>query len=218
MGHKRIYKASFFALVYSCSLTGYAWELNKDDDGIQIYTRTVEGQQLNEFKGVVTINHSIDALGTFFTDFDNLANWVYNCKKAELVKKIGDSEFFVHFITGNPWPVKDREFVLHYTIEQTRNSSAVTLRFTGESTINKQGKNSIHMKDIVGYWHFTPIGTRQTKVEYQVLADPAGTVPKWLVNQVIVDTPYYTLRNLRNHMDSRAVVNEDYEMLATQTP
>ena len=38
---------------------------------------------------------------------------------------------------------------------------------------------------------------KMTKVIYEVNADPGGKIPKWLVNDMISDFPFYSLKNLR---------------------
>ena len=38
---------------------------------------------------------------------------------------------------------------------------------------------------------------KMTKIIYEVNADPGGKIPKWLVNDMISDFPFYSLKNLR---------------------
>jgi len=45
-----------------------------------------------------------------------------------------------------------------------------------------------------------PIGEYKTSVTYQVHADPGGAIPVWLANATAVDTPYDTLKNLRDYL------------------
>jgi hypothetical protein len=37
-------------------------------------------------------------------------------------------------------------------------------------------------------------------VTYQMHASPGGSIPNWLANQTVVDTPYGTLKALKKHL------------------
>jgi hypothetical protein len=39
-------------------------------------------------------------------------------------------------------------------------------------------------------------------VAYQIHADPGGSIPGWLANATVVDTPFKTLKNLRSTIQS----------------
>ena len=47
-----------------------------------------------------------------------------------------------------------------------------------------------------GFWSFTPVDNGKILVRYQVHAEPGGSLPSWLANSVVVDTPYYTMANM----------------------
>ena len=53
------------------------------------------------------------------------------------------------------------------------------------------------MPYVKAYFTFAPISATQTTVIYEAHADPGGILPAWIVNMVALDTPLYTLINLK---------------------
>ena len=58
----------------------------------------------------------------------------------------------------------------------------------------------VRMTVAKGYWILTPT-QEGTNIEYSFLADPAGNIPAWLANQVIVDNPLKTIKGLREYLE-----------------
>ena len=55
---------------------------------------------------------------------------------------------------------------------------------------------------MTGRWLLVPeksaSGRESIKVLYEMNVDPGGDLPSWLVNNMAVDLPFITLKNLRN--------------------
>ncbi|MFC2176558.1 hypothetical protein ACFLR1_06285, partial [Bacteroidota bacterium] len=47
-----------------------------------------------------------------------------------------------------------------------------------------------------GSWKFKRIDANHTALEYYYLGDPGGTVPGWLANTAVTDSPFQMLLNL----------------------
>ena len=63
-------------------------------------------------------------------------------------------------------------------------------------------KGMVRVQAMSGYWAFIPVlvdgkNSKNVKVTYELSIDPGGSLPKWLVNTLAVDFPFYTLKNLR---------------------
>ena len=63
----------------------------------------------------------------------------------------------------------------------------------------KKNDDLIRITKADGYWSFVP-KDQGVVVTYQMHADPGGSIPKWLVNRAVVDTPYDTLNQLRDYL------------------
>ena len=56
----------------------------------------------------------------------------------------------------------------------------------------------IRMPKSDGKWILTQINDSTTFVQLEMMNDPGGTLPDWLVNSMITGSPFKTMSNLRN--------------------
>ena len=67
------------------------------------------------------------------------------------------------------------------------------------------------MPRLNGHYRFKELGPRKTWIEYEIDADPGGSIPGWLVRIASRDIPFITLQNLRK----RVKVTEEQGTYAT---
>ena len=118
---------------------------------------------------------------------------------------ISDSEKVVYNRTHAPWPVADRDAVLHNVASFDEAGRKVELDFwTVADGKEPPVKGVVRMPFLRGHWILWPSsdGTT-TRVEYQVHANPGGSLPDWLVNYVSRDLPYKTIEGLRAQVKRR---------------
>lgn len=56
----------------------------------------------------------------------------------------------------------------------------------------------IRVEDAVTQWHFVPLENGRVRVESYAHIDPNGATPAWLTNILIVDSPFKTMRRMRD--------------------
>lgn len=172
------------------------WSLEKDDDGIAIFSRAIEGSKFREFKATMTIDTTIDAIIAVFQDPNSFTQWVHQCSQAEVIEQPSFLEIYVYQVSDMPLLVSDRDVVIkdlysytndykEWTIEVSAMEGMVPItdmvRIMDSHGVYKLKENSEGKVDLIWYQH----------------ADPAGALPSWLVNTLIVDLPFNTLSNLR---------------------
>ena len=59
----------FVCLSYSTIFAQGNWKLEKDKDGIKVWTRKQANSNLKEYKGVMVIQSNMDKLVTFFKNY-----------------------------------------------------------------------------------------------------------------------------------------------------
>ena len=60
-----------------------SWELKKEDDGISVYTREVEGSAFKELKINFNVKTTLSAIIALFKDVPSYPDWVYKCKESD---------------------------------------------------------------------------------------------------------------------------------------
>jgi hypothetical protein len=184
-------------LLFSTSVEG-DWELKKDKDAIKVYTRSVEGSAIDEFKAVSLLKgtqviHVLNVI-TNVSGFDKVFP---DCSEAYVLEQDGRYNT-VHYIkTDVPFPVSDRDGVYEQrtTIAPGGGSAEVVIRALTGRLPAKQGLVRITRGN--GFWELLQVGA-DVKVTYQFHGDPGGSVPAWLANSFIVDHPFSTMENLRD--------------------
>ncbi len=169
------------------------WVLAKDKQGVKVYTRKVKGIDLKEFRGVMTIKTSLTSLVALVSDAEAAPHWLANCSKSEVLKQVNPRESYVYSLSKAPWPVMDRDSIIHTLISQDPTTLVVTIKQTGKPDYIKAKKKIARVKRIQGVWQFTPKKNGEVEIVYQALSDPGGAIPAWLINASLVSQPYDTL-------------------------
>lgn len=191
-----------FLLVWMnvCSAHAGDWSLKKDEDGIRIYVRNMEGSKFRSFRGVTDMPTTLHALMAVHKDGSMAKQWLKDCEKAEFITDFDPQGYSMYFRTKAPWPVKDRDYALRYTLSQDPATRTLVLQFTGDADLVPEQKDCVRMTKIDGIWRMTPMGAGLVHVEYEVHADPNGDLPAWLANQFVIDQPFHTLKKLRKQV------------------
>ncbi len=172
------------------------WVLSKHSNGIKVYVRDTPGSVIKSFKGEVTVNATLTALVALIDDTKVYPQFFYQCKSAQNIKQVGNNQSYKYITTGMPWPVKDRDTIVHSVISQNKKTKQVEVKMKAAPTLMPIKSGRIRIKKMSGRWLLIPMG-KSTKVIYEMTVDPAGSLPKWLVNTMSTDMPFNTLKNLR---------------------
>ena len=194
-------------LLYSFFSSAYAneWRLEKDSAGIAVYTRAIQGSEIREFKGEVVLDTSLASILAVFEDIENFPKWNHQCSQATLLKQLNINERYHYQSLNLPFPVKNRDLVVYSKVQQSKQSviihSTIAKNFCEQdsSTLCKkvQKSNNIKVQYAKGKHHFIPQKSGGVKVIWQQHIDPAGQIPIFLVNKLLIDVPYITLNKLR---------------------
>ena len=201
-------KQLFLCLLFcGCSMDGQlfsqAWELDKDKEGVQVFTRKVEGYAIKEYKAIITLKTTATQLTNLLKDHANLKSWFVKCPISKRLKKVSNNEYYVYFLNDAPWPVSDRDNITKMIFELLDNGTQVVyLKCVPNYIPEKSG--IIRLPRMQAKWTFEPQADGMVKVTQQVLADLGGKVPGWLVNFAIVEAPFETLCNLRKEIEVRS--------------
>lgn len=173
------------------------WKLEKENDGISVYTREVGGMKIKEFKATATIETKIKVLVDMVIDAETYVDWIDKMEEAEIVEKVNENEFYIYSQVDVPWPFDNRDIVTLNKVIKDEKTGAVTIAITAVSGKVPEKDGVIRMPESSGFWKFSPNKEGKIAVVYQYLADPGGGIPEWLVNMFLVDGPFKTLENMK---------------------
>jgi hypothetical protein len=186
---------------FSHVMTAQDWALEKDKSGVKIYTRYLKGWDLKQFKGIVNIKANIKTVEKTLRNDVARSKWMYNTHDTKDVKKVSDNEIYAYSRVAAPWPVSDRDNVTKYTYKKISDTE-MYVYFSNVSGIVPEKSGIVRIKKMEGYWHFKETSSGNVQVTQIAASEAGGSVPAWLANSAIVDTPFYTLLNLKNHIET----------------
>ena len=78
------------------------------------------------------------------------------------------------------------------------------IELEGRGAFIAEKKDIIRIQNINAYWYFTPELSGMVRVSFQMLVDPGGNIPVWLINKFIIEGPYQNLYRLRELMEKNS--------------
>lgn len=174
------------------------WKPAQDKEGIAVWTRAAPGFPVHEFKAVTIVKSTLQGLVCLIMDTDHAPDWVFRTNRIELLSRDDNSgEFLVRVMTNFPWPLRDRDVVVQGNVRQRPDGVVTVTSRSAPATLQSRDPGYVHMPYFSGLWIFRPLGNGRIEVTLQGLADPGGIIPSGIVNLIIHETPYQTLRGLR---------------------
>ena len=173
------------------------WQLRKDKNGIRVYTRETDQSGFDEFRAETVLDFSPQVLLNVLKDVEQYDQWVSEVKTAEVLEKSGDTSMVYYSVIEVPFPFQDRDVVYHNTFSWDSSRTRLTITTKGLPEYLDKKENLVRMPVGKGRWIAETLEPGMTKVTLQMLIDPGGNLPAWLVNSFIADSPYRTMKNLK---------------------
>lgn len=178
------------------------WRLDRDKDGIKIYTRTVDGSRFRAVRAVMLTSFSMPQLVALIRDTAACPEWANLCKASRVVEQRSETELFVYTHNDLPWPVSDRDAVTHVHWTVLDGGAAVQMTATAAEGHVPSVRGVTRLKDAETSWTFRRQPDGQIEVETFAHIDPGGPMPAWLINRLLLDAPHKTLLGMREVLNS----------------
>ena len=176
----------------------YDWQLKRDRHDIRIYLSKVPDSKFRAVRAEMQVDASIESLVALITDLPNCKKWVAMCQKAELVEQLSSTESIVYTHNNVPFPVRDRDVYSHVVWSHDKETGVVRMRSEAiDASKYSVRRGRVRIVYAVSEWYFKPLANGQVAIESFAHVDPNGAVPAWLINFLIVDAPYKTLKQMR---------------------
>lgn len=195
-----------------------SWERVRNDAGIEVYRRTVAGSPLHEFQGTGVIEAPIPSVLAVLDDAERRTEWMKEAVAQTLISRNGDREQTFYSRTGAPWPVSDRDTVVKAVTTVDVRSKMVKVEMSSiEHPAWPPQKGVVRMPHLCGHWYLWPSnGGKWTRVEYQVHADPGGSLPSGIINMVSKKIPHSAISEMQKQVVRRKY--PEFEAKIAQMP
>lgn len=195
-----------------------SWERVRNDAGIEVYRRTVAGSPLHEFQGTGVIEAPIPSVLAVLDDAERRTEWMKEAVAQTLISRNGDREQTFYSRTGAPWPVSDRDAVIKAITTVDVRSKMVKVEMNSiDHPAWPPQKGVVRMPSLRGHWYLWPSnGGKWTRVEYQVHADPGGSLPSGIINMVSKKIPHSAISEMQKQVVRRKY--PEFEAKIAQMP
>jgi len=197
------------------------WEKITESDGIIVYARTTSKSSVYEIRAMGIVNAPVAVLEAVIRDDD--AKIEYGERGTEAFRvdipalESSKDTYYIYIKIGMPWPFYDRDGVarVRYMIDQA--TGALLVQVQNISTDFKREDHFVLRVPIAeAKWILTPLGENKTEMVYQILVDPGGYIPAFLVNMYSKDMAIKTIEDIRKFVRTDRYKNA--KSVLTTTP
>jgi len=174
------------------------WELVSDDGVIEVGRKTVPDSPLFAFRGAMVMEVHASRLAEVLLTDEIGQEWVDLMVFSKALRDEGDGLRLIHQNYDLPWPLKDRDYLMRQQATYDAETGIFTLTFESvEDSLLPARDCCVRAQAYRTYWRLQALDDGGTFVEVEVLTDPAGALPAWLVNAIQKDWPRATLTGLK---------------------
>lgn len=189
-------------LAFCENLFAQNWNFEKEKDGIKIYTRKEFDSNLNSFKGEAYLHTSLDKVYAMIGNIENVDWWDEDIRDLKILSH--KKNCFVHYylVYDVPWPLADRDLCVqaHITTDDEKGQRIVYTEPLLDVIPEKP--NLIRIKKYWQRWTIQDIGNGVVHITLEGFVDPAGSVPAWLYNMVLTETPLKIIRGIKKRVET----------------
>jgi hypothetical protein len=193
---------TLFIIILSHS-EGFAqpWNFVKEKDGIRIYTRVEAGKSLKSYKGVTDIHAPAAKVFALIEDVNHTDWWDKNLSQIRvlLYEKYKRAQYYL--VYDLPWPVTDRDLCVNVTVTTDPVTGAGKIIAVPLPGLIPGQPDKIRIKEYRQTWSVEPAGCDMSHVVLEGYVDPAGSIPDWITNMLIVDSPFKIISGVKQRME-----------------
>ena len=175
------------------------WKLERDKEGIKIYSIPYTDSKIKALKVVCKVESTLSQFAAVLLDIKGQDEWFYHTKSSVL-KEVSPSELYYYAELYFPIPFDNRDFVEHIVVSQNDTTRVLTMTVQNVPDFIPPKKGLVRVVQSQCKWVVTPISKNSLLVEFTIFANPAGSIPVWLVNLMSSYGPYETFKKLKTQL------------------
>lgn len=187
-------------LVLPCALPAQSWDFIKEKEGIKLYTRQEAGKTNKAFRGVTVINAPAEKIFDLLDDINNTDWWDKNLTLVNVLHYEKHKAARYYVVYDLPWPLIDRDLCVDVTVTYGKANAESRISVVSVNGVVPEKNNMVRIKDYRETWIVKSAGEGMANVVFEGIIDPAGKIPDWISNMLIVDSPFKSITGLRDRV------------------
>ncbi len=175
--------------------TDSEWTLAQDEKHIQLYTRAVPDSPFLEVKATTLINASVEKVAETFGYGDGCSGWQTMCQSSEVLSTVSETERYVYLVLDLPWPLTDRDMVIHSTGQIDRDARTVTVQLQSDSS--KHPAQDLIRAESHGMYKIKGLSDKQVEFTYIIRTDLGGDLSPDIINPRLASSIHSDVAALR---------------------
>ena len=199
---------SLLMCVSFAQAAGPQWKQFNEKDGITVFKAKMPGTKIVAFKGQVLINAPIKKVLWVLADREHRKDWVDRLDINEELEIISPTKRVIYQSFKMPLFISNRDMVYQTTLTKNKKNGTYFLKLNSINHKKAPATIGVRAQLVNSQYILVPSGNK-TYVTVEILSDPKGLLPIWLVNLVQKSWPVKTLRGLRNQVTKDFVKSYD---------
>jgi hypothetical protein len=180
------------------------WELKRNENGIQVFTRTPLTGNIKELRFICELTTTKAQLIKTLQDIKHYNDWVYSTRKTTLLKIVNPRQLIYYSVSHLPWPIKDRDLIVQLTLIPDSITNRFEIQAKSLPDYLPKNPDFIRVPYSLALWKVIVVDDHTLKVDYTFSVNPGGSIPAWLVNTTLAIGPYNSFVSLRNELKKAA--------------
>lgn len=176
----------FNASVFGETAAGHGWEEISNFDGIRVFKKEVPDSPILALKGETVLDFPIARVATVMDQIEKQPQWVPYLLEAKQLKQISFYERIIYTCSYSPWPLRDRDFLAHSSVEVNQQESRITVNMRSVEGPEAPVREDRVRGEIASCVFVLQAleGGKKTYFSMEMVVDPKGLIPKWVANLV----------------------------------
>jgi hypothetical protein len=190
-------------LTGSMNLSGQSWVFVKEKEGIRLYTRKEVNNSVKSFKGEAYLHTQMEKAFSLITNVKNFDLWDDDITEMKVLLNEKDKHVQYYLVYDVSWPVTDRDLVVDALITTDSVTGIRVMEAKPLHNVIPEKSDMVRIKKYWQKWTLIPVEEGLVHIILEGTVDPGGSVPAWLSNMVITETPFKSIRSVKTHAECK---------------
>jgi hypothetical protein len=179
------------------------WEvIDHTKEGYEIATRREPTRELPSLRARGELEGDIIHLLAILLDAPRTTEWAEGADTVSVLKRKGPLATLVYTYSNLAWPVSDRDLVMKAELKVLKHGEEYLLDMHGAPELMPKKAGVVRITDALIHFHIKKRASGKVWIEYQINADPGGSLPTWLLTWLTKKVPRETLQKLQKQLES----------------
>jgi hypothetical protein len=159
------------------------WQAIKDDDGVQVWARSVPDSPVREVKAQSVIEAPVERVWDVIGDLTHYTEFMPYVVEARVLAPAGENARY-EYLRIDPPLVSKRDYTLKTVSEVNKDTGVYVRRFEAAPDKGPPPRDgTVRLTLVDGSWTLERIDATHTLATYWLHTDPGGSLPAWITNK-----------------------------------